>query len=308
MKKRLLLSFILLLTIKSVVAQSAPSVVVSIKPIHSIVTALMSGITEPQLLLKSSNSAHTFHLKPSQVRMLANADLVIIISEDFESGLRKAIKSIENDSLFQITSLNNLNIHRSRSEILNSKENEETDEHKETNEHDENIYDLHLWLDINNTKLIAEHINKLLIKIDPINEDKYNNNFLELTLDLEELKIDLRKQMAPFLTSQFAVFSDTTQYFDKSMNLIRPIIITPYHGARLSIIRTLVAKKAMSDLNVSCLLYGQEAKPNQINVLSEGLSLKTFEIDILGTKYPAGPDQYFNLMKRISSQFASCLK
>jgi zinc transport system substrate-binding protein len=308
MKKHLLLCFILLLTIKSVDAQSAPSVVVSIKPIHSIVTVLMNGIAEPQLLLKSSNSAHTFHLKPSQVRMLANADLVIIISEDFESGLRKAIKSIENDSLFQITSLNNLNIHRSRSEILNSKENEETDEHKETDEHDENIYDLHLWLDINNMKLIAEHINKLLIKIDPINEDKYNNNFLELTLDLEELKIDLKKQMAPFLTSQFAVFSDTTQYFEKSMSLIRPIIITPYHGARLSIIRTLVAKETMSDLSVSCLLYGQEAKPNQISVLLEGLSLKTFEIDILGTKYPAGPGQYFNLMKRISSQLVSCLK
>ena len=302
MKYRLLLSFIFLLAIKNVAAQSVPSVVVSIKPIHSIVTALMSGISEPQLLLKSSNSAHTFHLKPSQVQMLTNADLVIIVSEDFELGLRKAIKNIESDSLFQITSLNNLNIHRSRSEILNLKENEEIDEH------DENIYDLHLWLDINNTKLIAKHINKLLIKIDSVNEDKYNNNFLELTLDLEELKIDLEKQIAPFLTSQFAVFSDTTQYFEKSMSLIRPIIITPYHGARLSIIRTLMAKEAMSDLGVSCLLYGQEAKPNQISVLSEGLSLKTFEIDILGVKYPAGPDQYFNLMKKISSQLASCLK
>jgi len=234
--------------------------------------------------------------------MLANADLVIIISGDFESGLRKAIKNIEDDSLFQIISLNNLSIHKSRSEILKSKE------HDDADEHEENIYDLHLWLDINNMKLIAKHINKLLIKIDPVNEDKYNNNFLELMLDLEELKIDLEKEIAPFLSSQFAVFSDTTQYFEKSMKLIRPIIITPYHGARLSIIRTLMAKEAMSDLSVSCLLYGQEAKPNQISVLSEGLSLKTFEIDILGVKYPAGPDQYFNLMKRISSQLASCLK
>ncbi len=299
MKYRLILSFILLLTIKNVAAQSMPSVVVSIKPIHSIVTALMSGIVEPQLLLKSNNSAHTFHLKPSQMRMLANADLVIIVSEDFESGLRKAIKNIENDSLFQITNLSNLNIHKSRSEILYSEEHEE---------HEENIYDLHLWLDINNTKLIAKHISELLIKIDPINEATYNNNFLELTLDLEELKIDLEKEMAPFLTSQFAVFSDTTQYFEKSMELIRPIIITPYHGARLSINRTLEAKKTMSDLNVSCLLYGQVVKPNQISVLSEGLNLKTFEIDILGTEYPAGHSQYFNLMKSISSQFASCLK
>jgi len=302
MKYRLLLSFIFLLAIKNVDAQSTPSVVVSIKPIHSIVTTLMTGIAEPKLLLKSSNSAHTFHLKPSQVRMIANADLVIIISEDFESGLRKAIKNIENDSLFQITSLGTLNIHKSRSEILYSKE------HEEHEEHEESIYDLHLWLDINNTKLIAKHISELLIKIDPINEDKYNNNFLELMLDLEELKIDLEKEIAPFLTRQFAVFSDTTQYFEKSMNFLRPIIITPYHGARLSIIRTLMAKEAMSDLSVSCLLYGQEAKPNQISVLLEGLSLKTFEIDIMGTKYPAGPDQYFNLMKRISSQLASCLK
>jgi len=302
MKYRLLLSFIFLLAIKDVAAQSTPSVVVSIKPIHSIVTSLMSGIAEPQLLLKSSNSAHTFHLKPSQVQMLADADLVIIISGDFESGLRKAIKNIDDDSLFQIISLNNLSIHNSRSEILKSKE------HDDADEHEENIYDLHLWLDINNMKLIAKHINNLLIKIDPVNEDKYNNNFLELMLDLEELKIDLEKEIDPFLASQFAVFSDTTQYFEKSMKLIRPIIITPYHGARLSIIRTLMAKEAMSDLSVSCLLYGQEAKPNQISVLSEGLSLKTFEIDILGTKYPAGPDQYFNLMKRISSQLASCLK
>ena len=302
MKYRLLLSFIFLLAIKNVAAQSTPSVVVSIKPIHSIVTSLMSGIAEPQLLLKSSNSAHTFHLKPSQVQMLADADLVIIISGDFESGLRKAIKNIDDDSLFQIISLNNLSIHNSRSEIIKSKE------HDDADEHEDNIYDLHLWLDINNMKLIAKHINKLLIKIDPVNEDKYNNNFLELMLDLEELKIDLEKEIAPFLSSQFAVFSDTTQYFEKSMKLIRPIIITPYHGARLSIIRTLMAKQAMSDLSVSCLLYGQEAKPNQISVLSEGLSLKTFEIDILGVKYPAGPDQYFNLMKRISSQLASCLK
>ena len=184
MKYRLLLSFIFLLAIKNVAAQSTPSVVVSIKPIHSIVMSLMGGIAEPQLLLKSSNSAHTFHLKPSQVQMLANADLVIIISGDFESGLRKAIKNIDDDSLFQIISLNNLSIHNSRSEILKSKE------HGDADEHEDNIYDLHLWLDINNMKLIAKHINKLLIKIDPVNEDKYNNNFLGLTLDLEELKID----------------------------------------------------------------------------------------------------------------------
>jgi len=42
--------------------------------------------------------------------------------------------------------------------------------------------------------------------------------------------------------------------------------------------------------------------------LSEGLTLKAFKIDILGAAYPSGSDQYFNLIKGISSQLALCLK
>ena len=118
----------------------------------------------------------------------------------------------------------------------------------------------------------------------------------------------MEKEIEPFLTKQFSVFADTLQYLEKSMGLKRPIIITPYHGARLSINRTLEVKNMINDLNVSCLLYGQEVKLNQVSVLTEGLNLKTFEIDVLGSDYPAGPDQYFNLMKSISSKLASCLK
>ena len=73
-------------------------------------------------------------------------------------------------------------------------------------------------------------------------------------------------------------------------------------------IRTLMVKKTMSDLSVSCQLYGQDTTPNQISVLSEGLNLKTSKIDILGSQYPDGVEQYFTLMKSISCQIALCLK
>ena len=64
MKSRLIISLVLLLVFKNINAQSAPIVVASIKPIHSIVSSLMVGIESPELLLKSNNSAHTFHIKP----------------------------------------------------------------------------------------------------------------------------------------------------------------------------------------------------------------------------------------------------
>ncbi len=302
MNYRLLLSFILLLTIKSVVAQSTLDVVVSIKPIHSIVTILMDGIDTPKLLLNSSDSAHTFHLKPSQIRMLSKSDLVITISDDFETGLRKALKNVKKDSHFKVSSLNQLNILKSRGEEIY-----EVNEEEEGN-HADHTNDLHLWLDVDNMQLISQHISNLLIELDPANEAKYSENFHKVNSELNKLKIELQHQLEPFLSTQFAIFADTLQYFENNLNLKRPVIITPYHGARLSINRTLEAKKIIKDLNISCLIYGSEIRPNQVNVLSEGLTLKAFKIDILGAAYPSGSDQYFNLMKGIASQLALCLK
>ena len=302
MNYRLLLGLILLLTIKSVGAQSTLNVVVSIKPIHSIVTMLMDGVATPKLLLNSSNSAHTFHLKPSQIRMLSKSDLVITISNDFETGLRKALKNVKKDSHFKVSSLNQLNILKSRGEDIYAANEEEEGNHAD------HTNDLHLWLDVDNMQLISKHISNLLIELDPANKAKYSENLLKANSELNKLKIKLQHQLEPFSSTRFAIFADTLQYFENNLNLKRPVIITPYHGERLSINRTLKAKKIIKDLNISCLIYGSEIRPNQVNVLSEGLTLKAFKIDILGAVYPAGSDQYFNLMKRISSQLASCLK
>ena len=281
---------------KNVVAQSTPSIVVSIKPIHSIVTKIMDGVTKPELLLDSNSSAHTFHLKPSQIKMISNADLVIVISENFELGLRKALKNINEDSHLKISELDQLIIHNSRGEAIYNK-----------NE-DSSKFDFHLWLDVNNMQLIATYISNIIIELDPKNEHIYSENLKELNLELDELKEQIKQQLAPFSSTPFAIYSDTLQYFEKSLELKRPVIITPFHGAGLSIKRTINAKRKIKDLNISCLIYDTEVKAKQLRVLSEGLNLKSFKIDILGNEFTPGPDQYFNLMKKTSSQLSLCLK
>ena len=281
---------------KNVVAQSTPSIVVSIKPIHSIVTKIMDGVTKPELLLDSNSSAHTFHLKPSQIKMISNADLVIVISENFELGLRKALKNINEDSHLKISELDQLIIHNSRGEAIYNK-NEGSSK-----------FDFHLWLDVNNMQLIATYISNIIIELDPKNKHTYSENLKELNLELNELKQQIKQQLAPFSSTPFAIYSDTLQYFEKSLELKRPVIITPFHGAGLSIKRTIDAKRKIKDLNISCLIYDTEVKAKQLRVLSEGLNLKSFKIDILGNEFAPGPDQYFNLMKKTSSQLSLCLK
>jgi zinc transport system substrate-binding protein len=301
MRFRLLICLILIFVFKSSHAQSTPQVVVSIKPIHSIVAFLMEDIASPKLLLQSNNSAHTFHLKPSQIRMIETADLVISIGDEFEIGLRKALKNLDESNRFEIISLGSLNVHKYRAEKIYEKVQQEDSQEDLT-------ADMHLWLDLDNMKKIAQHINGLLVDINPDNQDKYNMNLASLNSKLDILHIELEKQMLPFSSDLYATYSDTIQYFEKKYNLGRPVIVTPYHGARLSINRTLASKNTINDLNISCLIYGTEVRKSQISVLSEGLKIKAHKIDILGQEFDKGPNQYFNLMKKISNQVASCLK
>jgi len=297
---RLLLGLTFLLSLNNVGAQSTPNVVVSIKPIHSIVTALMEGVSRPQLLLESSDSAHTFHLKPSQLNLLSNADLVITIGDGFETGLKKTLRNIKIGSHIIVSEIDGLHLYHFRNPDTNEMNKDEKDEHTDN--------DLHLWLDIDNMQKTAQYINEQLIKIDPNNSNTYETNLVKIHSRLNKLKSELQQQLAPFRSERYAIFSDTLQYFEKSFHFQKPVIITPYHGARLSIHRTLEARNKMKDLKIKCLLYGPENTSKKVNVLSEGLPIKALRIDILGAKLNAGSDQYFNLMEGLSSQLVECLK
>ena len=296
---RLFLGLTFLLFLNNVGAQSTPNIVISIKPIHSITSALMEGVSRPKLLLESNDSAHTFHLKPSQLNLLSNADLVITIGDSFETGLNKTLGNIKDGSRVIVSEINDIRLYNFRNVDINEMNKDEHTDHDE--------YDLHLWLDIDNMIKTAQYISEKLIEIDPENINTYKTNLNKNRSRLNKLKSELKQQLTPFRSERFAIFSDTLQYFEKSFQLQKPVIVTPYHGARLSIHRTLEARNKMKDLKIKCLLYGPENTSKKVDVLTEDLPIKAVNIDILGAKLNAGSDQYFNLMKGLSSQLLECL-
>ncbi|MEX1109102.1 MAG: zinc ABC transporter substrate-binding protein, partial [Dongiaceae bacterium] len=75
-------------------ASEAPSVVVSIKPIHALVAGVMEGVATPLLLVDGSASPHAYSLKPSQAGALAEADLVVWVGEGFEYFLEAPMESL----------------------------------------------------------------------------------------------------------------------------------------------------------------------------------------------------------------------
>ena len=81
LKKSLPLAVILCTCILGARLATAPAhaeikVVASIKPVQSLVAAVMQGVGSPTLLVQGAASPHTYALKPTDAEALSNADLV----------------------------------------------------------------------------------------------------------------------------------------------------------------------------------------------------------------------------------------
>ena len=69
-------------------------VVATIKPIHSLVAAVMQGAGAPRLLIGGGASPHTYSLKPSDARALQNADVIFWVGKDLETFLEKPLTAL----------------------------------------------------------------------------------------------------------------------------------------------------------------------------------------------------------------------
>jgi hypothetical protein len=75
-------------------AAHAPNVLVSIKPLHSIVAAVMEGVATPELLLTGAASPHSYALKPSDARKIARADVIFWTGPVLETFLETPLANL----------------------------------------------------------------------------------------------------------------------------------------------------------------------------------------------------------------------
>jgi len=103
--KPALIYSLLLLSITFGSYAGTPEILVSIKPLHSLVSSITQGVTTPQLLLEKQTSAHNFQLKPSQKRKLSQADLFIYSSNNIESFVDTLKQSQTRTQFIQLSQL-----------------------------------------------------------------------------------------------------------------------------------------------------------------------------------------------------------
>ncbi len=80
---------ILLLCLQTSAVFPAVRVVTSIAPLQEITAEIMAGVAVPGVIIADPVSVHHFAFKPSQMRLLQQADLVIWVDRSFEAGFSR---------------------------------------------------------------------------------------------------------------------------------------------------------------------------------------------------------------------------
>ena len=209
----LISSIIITLLATISISKAEVKVVVSIKPIHSLVSYVMDGVGKPDLIVDGYNSPHGFSLKPSHAKMIEDADLIIWIGEDLEAFLEKPLDAIAKKAVnLEIMDLNGIKKLKFREKNIfeghddhghGHKEKEHDDHGHKEKKHDDHgheghahgEYDPHLWLDPVNAKIIIKEIEKQLVKLDPNNSSKYKANSTKAQSELDNLTRDLKKEL-----------------------------------------------------------------------------------------------------------------
>lgn len=292
-----------------------PKVVASLKPIHSLVAAVMGETGNPELLVTGGASPHTFSLKPSQAAVLADADLIFWVDPAVEGFLVNPMANLakENASVPLLTAegVNLLDAreggvwssHHDDGEHAHGDEHEHDEEHREAKSG--HARDPHVWLDIANGIALVASIEHQLSKAYPDLAPLFAENASALRERLLELDDELKEQLAPVSGQPYIVFHDAYQYFEERYDLSPAGSVTANPEVRPGARRIADLRNASS--SAICVFAEPQFEPRILERLTEDEGVKLGFLDPLGSGLPPGPEQYEAALKALADSLTDCL-
>ena len=275
-------------------AADPPVVLATTRPLHSIAAYVTDGVSEARLLIDGSLSPHVFQLKPSHVRAVRDADIILWAGEGVERFIPSMLKNFAADtSAIELAALPEVVTYHSRGS---------GDDHT----HNHESIDFHLWTHPANAELLAFALADQLAMLDAANQQTYRANAAAFAAELNDAVKDVEKILAVAQGKNYLIYHDSLQYFEKAFGLGEAIIVTaqPQVQAGAKRIRKLQADVEAN--NVACILAELQFRSPGIDVLASDLQVQTVRIDPLASTLDSGPSLYINWMRETASSIAGC--
>ena len=279
------------LALSSGPALAEPQVVTDIAPVHSLVSAVMKGIGEPDLLLEATADPHHITLRPSQARALARSDAVFWIGPALTPWLENPVSALPEDArtvaLMEVTGTHLIGA-------------------DEGDDHGHGQFDPHAWLDPENAVVWLDAIARTLSDLDPTNSAIYSSNAEEAASELRALQTELAQDLASISDTRFLVAHDAFSYFTDRFDLGAILAVAENEAAAPSAGRLAELHEELEAAPVVCAFREPQQNPAVLDTLLQGSDTPIAVLDPLGSTLQPGITLYADLLRNIARTVKDC--
>lgn len=304
------LSTLLALLILSVPAAAAPppEVVVTVRPLHALVSGVMAGVGQPHLLVPGAASPHAFALRPSDAKALRDAALIVWAGPSLETFMEKPLRALGGDArqlmLLEAAGINTLPV---RQGGVWDHGHDRDHNHDHDHGHEEGAVDGHLWLDPRNAVVVTRLVAAELGALDPARAATYQANADRQVAVIEALDREIEAALAPVRERPFIVFHDAYHYLEDRYRLNAAGAITVSPDQRPGAARLKALRQTIREAGALCVFAEPQFEPTLVRTLVEGTGARTGVLDPEGANLPDGPDFYPTLMRFNAMSLVDCL-
>ena len=283
--KQLTVIILTLCAILPGLAQAQPQVLASIRPLQMIAAALMEGVSEPGLLMQAGGDAHHYSLRPSERRLLDEAELLLWVGPSMEGFLPRVLPGLDARALAMLELPGVTPLPQGGGT------------------------DPHAWLDAGNALALARALAEQLAALDPDNAAHYRRNLAAFEAAVAETEAGIRDAFEALgEPAAYAVYHDAFQYFERRYGLGHVASFTANEELKPGIRRLLEVRGVLQAEGARCILLEPSANREELAAVVEIPEMRYITVDVMGIGIEPGPQAYPRLLESVSAALRDCLQ
>ncbi|HNY11015.1 MAG TPA: zinc ABC transporter substrate-binding protein [Candidatus Wallbacteria bacterium] len=242
------------------------------------------------VLLQPGMGIHDFKPKPSDMKKVASADIIIVNGAGLDDFVKSLIESSGNTAAKVIDSSKTINLICGTATCGHDHENE-------PHSHGE-ISDPHTWASVKNAIIQVKNITDAFIDSDKENSSFYLKNSQEYIKKLEEIDKMASEKLAEFKGRKFITYHGPFSYFAKDYGLIQSSI-ADMTGNAPAPSKLKETYDSIKKENIRFIVSEPAYQDRETKTITEELKLQVVELD---------PIESYNQSLEIKSYFTDKMK
>ncbi len=269
-------------------AAAPPRVMVSTKPIHSLVAGLLEGVAEPELI-PTEGAPGSLRLTPELREHLSAADLILWVGPELEPALAEVLR----EPALAPRALELLD--QPALKVLPARKLE-------------GGRDPYLWLDTRNMLILLDELTALLSRMDPARAHRYRDNRQQVLAQIAQVDRELEFGYKEVSAVPVLLYHDTQQYFEQAYAMKVAGIAASPPGTEPTAASLLGLRSLLRQAATPCLFTEAAFEEPHLTLLTEGTGARVVELDSLGVGLAPGVGLYAELMRAHYRAIRDCLR